>query len=157
MPFPVRTLSFKPATLSIAVLSAIAMSAGFSSAPAFAQSASTFQKTCNNIKYGVDKEKTPVVMASCLKKDNKTRQETAAAIRGFSNNEGRLTAGAGVSTFQKTCKDMKVEARDDHVHLTATCKKTSGEWVPTSTILYDVDNIDGKLRHRVPGNDKVVM
>lgn len=150
-------LSYKGSIKSATLTFVIVISAGLSSMPAFAQTASTFQKSCNDIKYGVDKEGTPVVMASCLKKDGKTRQQTAAALRGFSNNEGRLTAGPGVSTFQKTCKDMKVETKDAHVHVSATCKKTSGEWVPASTILYDVNNIDGELRHRVAGNDKVVM
>jgi len=128
-----------------------------SSATAFAQSASTFQKSCENIRYGVDKQGTPVALASCLKADGKTRVETAVALRGFHNMEGRLTAGAGVSTFQKTCKDMKVGFSEGQVRVNAMCKKTSGEWVSASAILYDVNNIDGQLRHRVAGNDKVVM
>ena len=96
-------------------------------------------------------------MASCLKADGKTRVNTAAALRGFENKEGRLSAGPGLSSFQKTCKDMNVEVKGEHVHLTAMCKKTSGEWVPTSTIVYDVENIDGNMRHKVAGNDKVVL
>jgi|GEM_PF-7065654 hypothetical protein len=31
--------------------------------------------TCKNIQYGVDSAGTPVVAASCLKSDNKTRVE----------------------------------------------------------------------------------
>ena len=127
------------------------------SVPVHAQSASTFQKTCDNIRYGVDKAGTPIVQAACLKADGKTRVESAAALRGFQNKEGRLTAGAGLSSFQKSCSDMKMEVRDGHVHLKANCKKSSGEPVPTSTILYDVSNNDGVLKHKVAGNDKVVM
>lgn len=126
------------------------------SGSASAQSPSTFQKTCKDIKYGVDSKGTPVVQASCLKKDGKTRVTSYAALRGFHNNEGRLTAGAGLSTFQKTCRDSSMEVKGQHVYLMSTCAKTNGEVVKTSTILYDVNNIDGQLQHRVRGNDTVV-
>ena len=100
---------------------------------------------------------TPIVQAGCQKADGKTRVESAAALRGFHNMEGRLSAGAGVSSFQKTCVGMKMEVRDGNVHLNANCRKTSGESVPTSTILYDVHNMDGQLKHKVAGNDRRVV
>lgn len=149
-------MDFKQRSFPSVMATTIALGVLMSAVTASAQSASTFQQSCNNIKYGVDKAGTPIVLASCLKADSKTRVETAAALRGFENKDGRLTAGPGPSTFQKTCKDMKVEPRDGHIRLDATCQKTSGQWVKTSTILYDVNNKDGQLHHRVPGNDKVV-
>ena len=126
------------------------------SGSASAQSPSTFQKTCNDIKYGVDSKGTPVVQASCLKNDGRTRVTSYAALRGFHNKEGKLYAGPGVSTFQKTCRDSSMEVKGEHVYLMSTCAKTNGEQVKTSTILYDVNNIDGQLQHRVRGNDTVV-
>lgn len=146
-----------PAMLSIVLPTAVAFAAVLGSTTVFAEQPSTFQKSCNNIKYGTDKEGTPIVMASCLKVDGKTRVNTAAALRGFQNKEGSLTPAPGVSSFQKTCKDMKVEVKGDQVLLIATCKKTSGEWAGTSTFVYDIENIDGNMRHKVPGNDKVVL
>lgn len=126
------------------------------SGSASAQSPSTFQKTCKDIKYGVDSKGTPVVQASCLKADGKSSVTSYAALRSFHNFEGRLTAGAGFATFQKTCRDSSIEVKGQHVYLKSTCAKTNGEEVETSTILYDVHNKDGQLQHRVSGNDKVV-
>ena len=126
------------------------------SGSASAQSPSTFQKTCKDIKYGVDSKGTPVVQASCLKANGQSSVTSYAALRGFHNFEGRLTAGPGLGTFQKTCRDSSFEVKGQHVYLKSTCAKTNGEEVETSTILYDVHNKDGQLQHRVSGNDKVV-
>lgn len=126
---------------------------------AFAQEPSTFQKTCIQIRYGVDSAGTPVVAASCPKKDGKTRVESYAALRGFHNRDGRLSAGPGAATFQKTCTGMKVGVRKDDgaVVLSASCPKDSGEQVEASIVLWDVHaDGDGRLHHRVPGNDVVV-
>jgi hypothetical protein len=137
--------------------SAIAVVAGLMSASVFAQSASTFQDSCENIRYGVDKRGMPIALANCLKADGQTPNETAVALRGFHNNEGRLTAGAGASSFQQSCQEIQVNVRDGHVRIDASCQKSSGEWVSTSTILYDVHNNDGQLQHKVRGNDEVAL
>jgi hypothetical protein len=137
----------------------VALAAAIRGGTALAQEPSTFQKTCNNIRYGVDSAGTPVVVASCPKSDNKTRVESYAALRGFHNKEGRLGAGPGLATFQRTCTGMKVGVRKDDgaVVLSATCPKPSGERAETSTVLWDVHvDSSGRLHHRVPGNDKVV-
>lgn len=126
---------------------------------ALAQEPSTFQKSCNNIRYGVDASGTPVVAASCLKSDNKTRVETYVALRGFQNKEGRLVAGPGTATFQKTCTSITLGVRKDDgaVVLSATCPKESGEKVETSIVLWDVHaDSSGHLHYRVPGNKRVV-
>jgi hypothetical protein len=136
---------------------ALAAVIGVGVAPA--QEPSTFQKTCTNIRYGVDSAGTPVAVASCPKGDGKTRVESYAALRGFHNKDGRLSAGPGLATFHKTCTGMKLGVRKDDgaVVLTATCPKTSGERVETSTVLWDVHaDRDGQLHHRIPGNDTVV-
>lgn len=150
-------MSVKLALLSIRRTTALAASIG--GGMALAQEASTFQKTCNNIRYGVDSAGTPVVVASCPKSDNKTRVESYAALRGFHFKEGRLSAGPGTATFHRTCSNMKVGVRKDDgtVVLSASCPKTSGERVVTSIVLWDVHaDSSGRLHHRVPGNDKVV-
>ena len=126
------------------------------SGSASAQSPSTFQKTCKDLKYGVDSKGTPVVQASCLKANGQSSVTSYAALRGFHNFEGRLTAGPGFGTFQKTCRNSSFEVKGQHVYLKSTCAKTNGEEVATSTVLYDVHNKDGQLQHRVSGHDKVV-
>jgi hypothetical protein len=135
-----------------------ALAAAIGAGIALAQEPSTFQKTCNQIRYGVDAAGTPVVVASCPKSDNNKRVESYAALRGFHNKEGRLSAGPGAATFHKTCTGMKVGVRKDDgaVVLSASCPKTSGEQVETSIVLWDVHaDSDGRLHHRRPGNDKV--
>lgn len=152
-----KTMSVKLALLSIRRTTALAAAIG--GGIALAQEQSTFQKICNNIRYGVDSAGTPVVVASCLKSDNKTRVEFYAALRGFHNKDARLSAGPGLATFQKTCTGMKVGVRKDDgaVVLSASCLKTSGEEVETATVLWDVHaDSSGQLHHRVAGNDKVV-
>jgi len=99
------------------------------------------------------------VVASCPASDKKTRVESYAALRGFHNKEGRLSAGAGPATFQHSCTGMKMGVRKDDgsVILTATCPKSSGEQVETSTVLWDVHaDSNGQLNHRIRGTDKVV-
>ena len=85
------------------------------SGSASAQSPSTFQKTCEDIKYGVDSKGTPVVQASCLEADGETRVTSYVALRGFHNKEGRLTAGPGLSTFQKTCRNSYMEVKGQQI------------------------------------------
>ncbi len=150
-------MSVKPALSSIKRATAVA--AAIAAATAIAQEPSTFQKTCNHLRYGVDSAGTPVAVASCPKSDNKTRVESYVALRGFHNKNGRLSAGAGPATFHKTCTDIKVGVRKDDgaVVISAMCPKSSGERVETSSILWDV-HVDstGQLHHLVPGTDKVV-
>lgn len=136
----------------------VALAFAVSAAITFAQEPSTFQKVCTNIRYGVDAVGTPVVVASCPKSDRKAQVESYVALRGFHNKEGRLSAGPGASTFQRTCTGMKLEVRKDDgaVLLWASCPKTSGEQVETSIVVWDVHaDSSGQLHHRVPGNDKV--
>lgn len=150
-------MSIKLALSAIRRTAVLAVALGGGSA--LAQEPSTFPNTCNNIRYGVDSAGIPVAVASCLKSDTKTRVESYAALRGFHNKDGRLSAGPGVATFQRTCTDMKLGVRKDDgaVVLSAICPKTSGERVETSTVLWDVHaDSSGRLHHRVPGNDQVV-
>jgi hypothetical protein len=136
-----------------------ALAAAISGATAFAQEPSTFQKTCTHIRYGVDSAGTPVVMASCPATGLKTPVESYAALRGLHSKEGRLSAGSGASTFHRSCTGMKLEVRKDdgQVLLSASCRKTSGEQVETSIVVWDIHaDSSGQLHHRFPGNDKVV-
>lgn len=133
-----------------------ALTCSFTSTPAIAQQPSNFQNSCQNIRYGTDTRGTPVIQASCRTK-NGSVVESAVAIRGFHNSEGRISAGAGTSSFQNSCRNMKIAMREGHVWLDASCRTTDGQYVDSSAKIYDISNEDGTLRHRVPGNDTIVM
>lgn len=123
---------------------------------AFAQSSSDMTG-CTDIRYGVDSVKTPVLVASCLKNDKKTRVESYIVIGGFANKEGRLSSGPGPSTFQNSCRDPKVQIVNSKVLLIASCPKTGNrEYLETSNEIFDVVNKNGQLTHRIAPQGKVV-
>ena len=58
-------MNFNLGSLSSAMARMVVLGFFMSGVIAFAQSPSTFQKSCDNIRYGVDKAGTPIVQASC--------------------------------------------------------------------------------------------
>ena len=129
---------------------------GLGAGDAKAQSRSTFQDSCSEIRYATDDVGTPAIAATCLRADGVTQNQSMVAIRGISNNEGRLVGGPGVSSFQTSCRRMRVEVQGEHVVLLASCYRSNGQRVDASARLYDIENNDGNLRHRVAGNDTLV-
>ena len=124
--------------------------------PALAQQASSFQQSCENIFYTTDSAGTPAIEATCKNGDGSESITSKVAIRGIHNMEGRLSAGAGVSTFQQSCEGMRIAVDGQHVKLYATCQKSDGSSVETSATIWDILNDNGRLRNRVPGNDQLV-
>jgi hypothetical protein len=69
---------------------------------------------------------------------------------GIGNQNGRLTQGSGPSTFQQSCGNIQILVVDNgpNVTLSAICRTTSGNSVPTSLSLNNITNINGNLEQR---------
>jgi hypothetical protein len=126
-------------TVLAAALSVIA------AAPAFATS--TFQQTCSNIEFKYNAQGQATISATCLRADG-SPNATSLAIQGVSNNNGTLTRVGGASTFQKSCGNITIAAKDANmVSLSALCRSSSGASNSTSIQLNGIKNINGVLSY----------
>lgn len=116
--------------------------AGIASASA---APSTFQNTCSNIAFGYQGSDA-ALNAVCLKKDG-SPNASSLLIQGISNQNGKLTAGSGSSSFQQSCGDIQVMVDGPNVSISALCRKTDGSSVPSTIELQGVSNNDGKLTY----------
>lgn len=124
-----RLVSFL--ALSIAIVCA----AGY----ARAQSASSFQQSCNNIQVSGS-----TLSASCRRVDG-SFNNTSILIRGIANNDGRLqVTGTGPSSFQDSCSDISVAGST----LSANCRKMDGSFNRTSILIPGIANNNGNLVHQ---------
>lgn len=127
----------------IALLTAI-IGLTLSTSTAFA--ASSFQNTCSNIEF-VYMNNTATLKAVCLKRDG-TANPTSLAIKGISNNNGKLVMGGGASSFQKSCGNIRVKAKDTkNVILKAFCRTTSGSSNKSKISLDGISNNNGSLTY----------
>src|SRR5205823_10105717 len=99
-----------------------------------AQSASTFQQSCNNIQVSGS-----TLSASCRRVDG-SFNNTSILLRGIANNDGRLQlTGTGQSSFQDSCSDISVAGST----LSANCRKVDGSFNRTSILIPGIANNNG--------------
>ena len=104
-----------------------------------AQSASTFQQSCNNIQVSGS-----TLSASCRSVDG-SFNNTSILLRGIANNDGRLQlTGTGQSSFQDSCSDISVAGST----LSANCRKVDGSFNRTSILIPGIANNNGVLVHQ---------
>ena len=101
---------------------------------------STFFKTCEDIKLSDDGLS---FSAKCKKKDQSINQ-TSIALKGIHNLDGKLSMGAGESTYQKSCDTVRLQLSPEF-RLTAICKTAAGRPSNTQLPLEGFHNIDGVL------------
>jgi hypothetical protein len=117
--------------------------AGLAATPAFA--GSTFQYTCSQIQFAYSGNNA-TIQAVCLRA-NGTANPTSLVLQGISNQNGKLTQGAGPSTFQQSCGSIQImlDNGGPNVVLTAVCRMTNGQPNSTSLSLNNISNNNGTL------------
>lgn len=109
---------------------------------------SSFQNTCSNIEFDY-MNNVATLKAVCLR-TNGTSNSTSLEIRGISNNNGKLMQGSGSSSFQQSCGNIQITAKDtSNVILSAFCRTTSGGSNQTSISLNGISNQNGNLSYQV--------
>jgi hypothetical protein len=112
-------------------------------APAYAQSASTFQNTCTHIFIAGS-----TLSADCRRMDG-AFSPSSIDIPGIANIDGMLQfIGPGQpSSFQNSCGQIRV----DGDVLSAVCRIRGGGYNQTSIEIPDIVNIDGVLQYAESG------
>lgn len=121
---------------SAALATAIAL------APASANS--TFPYTCSNTSFQWGASGQATIASTCLQA-NGMPHVTSLELQGISNQNGRLTAGSGPSTFQQSCGSIKILTDGPVVTLSAYCRASSGSSISTSLSLNNIGNVNGSL------------
>jgi hypothetical protein len=104
-----------------------------------AQSASSFQQSCNNIRVTGS-----TLSASCRRVDG-SFNNTSILLKGIANNNGVLqVTGTGQSSFQDSCTDISVAGST----LSANCRKIDGSFNGTSILIPGIANNNGVLVHQ---------
>ena len=105
-----------------------------------AQSASSFQQSCNNIQVSGS-----TLSASCRRVDG-SFNNTSILIRGIANNNGLLqfTGTGQPSSFQDSCNNISVAGST----LSASCRRMDGSFNQTSILIPGIANNNGVLVHQ---------
>lgn len=113
-----------------------------SAQPAISLKPSTFQNTCPQMFVSLPR---PLLSGSCLRND-KSNTWAAYELRGIANEDGALrVVDDQISTFQKSCRDIKLAITPEAVILTAICKRISGQEIPAALPITGISNRDGEL------------
>jgi len=126
----------KTIAATIIVLAAGAAHAG-------GHNASTFQNSCSQIEFAYAGNDA-TINAVCLTA-NGSAVQASTAILGISNQNGVLTASGGVSSFQQSCGNIRLELQSDGVSLTANCRQSNGNIQPSAIDLNGINNNNGAL------------
>ncbi|CAN5485915.1 hypothetical protein BH11PSE4_BH11PSE4_03890 [soil metagenome] len=113
-----------------------------SASPAMA--ASSFQNTCSQIMFAYAADGSPSIQAVCLRADG-TPHQTSLALKGISNNNGKLVAAGGPASFQQSCGNILIAVTTADATLTAFCRTVSGSFNATSFPLDNISNQNGNL------------
>lgn len=118
---------------------------GLSASAAFADS--SFQDTCSNIRFAYIHNAAALV-AVCLTR-NGMANRTALRIRGIGNDDGRLVYSGGESSFQRSCGNIRIIAKNSRrVVLSAFCRTRRGDSRRTRIPLDGISNDNGFLTYR---------
>ncbi|MEA2695551.1 MAG: hypothetical protein QOJ16_4938 [Acidobacteriota bacterium] len=106
--------------------------------------ASSFQNTCSGITFAYVNNQA-ALQAVCLRADGSSNPSTLI-LQGIGNQNGTLVQGTGASTFQKSCGDIQITAKDSsQVVLSALCRTSGGSSHATSLQLNGIGNNNGSL------------
>jgi hypothetical protein len=121
----------------IILFSAFAISLSLLSTPTEAQSVSSFQESCRNIRVAGN-----TLSATCLRA-NLTSKDTSILIRGINNNNGVLTVDdlSRLSTYQNSCRSIRIFG----ITLVARCRRINGTFNLTSVLVPGIHNNNGNL------------
>lgn len=132
---------------SMPIIAAVIFTLGAATS-ASAQSPSTFQDSCSNIRYG-EADGNAMIYADCRRSDGSVNA-ASVVIKGIDNQEGRLshTAGNNPSTFQRSCQNMSIAlVGPSGVELQGSCQTSQGNYLDTTTAIWDLNNIEGNLQY----------
>lgn len=109
--------------------------------------ASSFQNTCSNLNF-IYQGSDAALSATCLREDG-TPNASTLKLKGISNNNGALVQeGSGSSSFQKSCGNIQIMAKNPtDVVLTALCRTKDGTSKPASITLNGINNSNGNLNY----------
>ena len=105
--------------------------------------ANTYQNTCSNIAFAYSGNNASL-QAVCLRADG-TPNPSSLMLQGISNQNGTLTQGSGVSTFQQSCGNIQIIVTGPNTLLSAICRTSSGGSNSTSLSLDNISNNNGTL------------
>lgn len=108
--------------------------------PPSSNNPANFQDSCRNIRVSVT-----TLSAQC-RDDNRRWRDSSIQIRGITNVDGNLEYlrdGRGRSTYQETCRDIRISG----ARLEARCQRADGSTKRTSVNLIGIVNDDGRLRY----------
>lgn len=105
---------------------------------------STFQNSCRNIELYTDANEVSI-HAECRTRAGRYNA-TAIELVGISNQYGTLKGrGEAPSSFQNSCRNIRIRHNERAVDIAATCKDGRGGEKNTSIPLQDIENNDGHL------------
>lgn len=104
-----------------------------------AQSPSTFQESCRDIRAD------GVMLSALCRRIDGSWNPSRIPIRGIENIDGVLRfTGAPHSTYAATCTDIRASG----AVLLASCRRVNGTWSRTSVLIPSIENINGVLRYQ---------
>lgn len=113
---------------------------GYYPNPPSSNNPANFQDSCRNIRVSVT-----TLSAQC-RDDNRRWRDSSIQIRGITNVDGNLEYlrdGRGRSTYQETCRDIRISG----ARLEARCQRADGSTKRTSVNLIGIVNDNGRLRY----------
>jgi CVNH domain len=133
-----RAVPSRLAKVTLLVL--LVFTIGAAAFSARAQSASTYQMSCNGIGAAGS-----TMFANC-RRINGSFSRTSIQIRGIENINGALRfSGMGqTSTFQNSCSHIGVAGST----LYAACRRIDGGFERASILIPGIENIDGQLHYQ---------
>jgi CVNH domain len=109
--------------------------------------ASGFQNSCSQTMFVYNGNGQPVLQATCLR-SNGSANPTSLVITGISNQNGKLTASGGASSFQQSCGNIMIQVvNSSSVNLTALCRASNGSSMQSSIALNNIGNNNGTLTY----------
>ena len=113
---------------------------GVSPSPAKAQTASSYQNSCNRISISG-----ATLVAACRRMDG-SFDRTSIVLRGIENIDGQLqfTQPGQPASYAESCRHIRINGST----LTATCRLSAGGYRRTSIAVPGISNIDGILQYR---------
>lgn len=111
-----------------------------------AAGSSSFQRSCTDIRLEVDRRS--VYLSATCDNGRGRQRGTDIELTGIHNDDGRLVRGTpgAASSFQRSCRDIRIDASRKRVVLEATCQSRSGRWRDTRIEIEDIHNINGRLQ-----------
>lgn len=115
---------------------------------ASAQQRASFVDSCTDVRYAEDGEHA-MIAATCARSDGSTN-DASVVIKSVENIEGRLshTRGSNPANFHLSCTNTRIEmGGPSGVTLAASCRTSQGQYLETTTSIWDVLNDEGNLKY----------